>query len=191
VFVSCNETAENHFPVCSSGTEIGTQTENSAPSGTRTRPAPDRRVPAHPGAPRRVPARGGRGGGRSHGAAPGAPPALTISRLCLGKQRVVRKLLTGGGGAVGSSQPCSAVLAALPFLITDRRAPGGHTSPTARRTFQRGMPPQRAHSPAARVGSQPRAWGGGSSAAQSRTLRGAQHSPGQPEAGSGGWRGAG
>ena len=112
MFASCNETAENHFPVCSSGTEIGTQTENSAPSGTRTRPAPDRRVPAHPGAPRRVPARGlgGGRGARSHGAAPGAPPALTISRLCRGKQRVVRKLLTeewrGDGGKLPTPLRC-------------------------------------------------------------------------------------
>lgn len=92
---------------------------------------------------------------------------------------------------MGSFQPRSAVLAALPFLITDRGAPDGPTSPTTRRTFRAGMPPQRAHSPAGRVGSQPRARGGGSSAAPSRTLRGAQRSPGQPEAGSGGWRGAG
>lgn len=50
--------------------------------------------------------RGGEGGGgRSHGAAPGAPPALTISRLCLGKQRVVRKLLTGGGGRWEAPSP--------------------------------------------------------------------------------------
>lgn len=81
----------------------------AARAPARLRTAASRRIPVRPGVSRRG---GEGGGGRSHGAAPGAPPALTISRLCLGKQRVVRKLLTGGGGGGGK----------LPALL---RCPGG------------------------------------------------------------------
>lgn len=67
---------KNHFPVCSSSPEIGTQTEHSAPSGTHTAPATD-------------PARGPRPGATcarrraaSLGLLPSIPSALPLCLKC-------------------------------------------------------------------------------------------------------------